>query len=323
MSTALQDMMEKFKPKETQFVDTGIDNLNLIWGGGLPLGKMIEIHSEAGIGKTTIALDIAKALLKQGSSVAFLDVENSLTEELKQQMDISYFETNLMKNGLSQFLHLTPSTYDQLEETVNHLLTDEADIDLIIWDSITMTVVDKQKGSKAKSISSEEGGLTARVQARFLKHFKNELYSSGTAMIILNQMRTNLKGWNAKSKPAGGKALEFIPDIRTGISFKKPMTEKVGEEVRRTGAELVASTTKNKITLPNIEVPIILRFGYGVDNSLSTAMFLIHKKEIPITSAGWYLVPGHEKPLHGIHKVREWVFANEDYCSKWVAQFKI
>ncbi len=312
MSKNLKQLLNDFQPKENQFWKSGIRNLDFILGGGFPVGKIVEIHSEAGCGKTTMSLQIARHQLKDGRSVVFLDVENSLTDSLKRQMGVSEYQDVERENGWPQFLHLTPTTFNQVEQIMEEILTGEADYDLIIFDSITMTVPDRQNDGRgrAKRISDEEPGLAARVQARFLLRFKGELYRSDTTMLLLNQMRTNLKGFSGNAKPAGGKALEFACDVRIGIKRDKVLkqiltfedTQKESENSY--GFALTACATKNKYATPLVSVRLHFVFGRGVNNSVSTALLLIDL-DVARQSGSWYTVPGLEKSVRA-DGVVEW-----------------
>ncbi len=313
MSKNLKQLLNDFQPKENRFWRSGIRNLDFILGGGFPVGKIVEIHSEAGCGKTTMSLQIARHQLQNGRSVVFLDVENSLTDSLKRQVGVSEYETVERECGWPQFLHLTPTTFNQVEQIMEEILSDEAAYDLIIFDSITMTNPDRQNDGRgrAKKISDEEPGLAARVQARFLLRFKGELYRSDTTMLLLNQMRTNLKGFSGNAKPAGGKALEFACDVRIGIKRDKTVKRKLvsedqqAEREQTVGFELTASATKNKYAMPYVPISLWFEFGKGVNNTASVALHLIALNIIK-ASGSWYTVPGQEKSLRA-DGVSEWV----------------
>lgn len=46
--------------------ETGIVALDLVLGGGLPWGRVIELNSESGVGKTSLSLYLASRLARQG-----------------------------------------------------------------------------------------------------------------------------------------------------------------------------------------------------------------------------------------------------------------
>ena len=133
-------------------------------------------------------------------------------------------------------------------------------------------------------------------------------------MILLNQMRTNLKRFSGNAKPAGGKALEFACDVRIGIKRNKVLTrtlrsqDQQEERDQTFGFELTACAPKNKYATPYVSVPFELEFGRGVNNVVSAALLLIDL-DIVKGSGSWYTVPGLEKSQRS-GGVVEWVRSN-------------
>jgi RecA/RadA recombinase len=59
-------MSEKYKTNlDVEYLDSGSVIVNMVLGGGLPMGKNIEIYSNSGYGKSTITLSVCRALCKQ------------------------------------------------------------------------------------------------------------------------------------------------------------------------------------------------------------------------------------------------------------------
>jgi len=329
MTTKLKSFMDEFKPKPSRFHLIDIYTLAIIWGGGLPVGKLIEMHGAAGVGKTTLCLMVALALLKQGLAVFFLDVENSLDEDLKAKMGLLEYEENVRENGLPQFAHVRVSTFNKIDEILREVLTKEADFALVIFDSLTMAIADRSKNAKkAAQISDEDAGKGARVQANFLKHYKPLLHESETTMIILNQMRVSLKGFKGSAKPAGGKALEHATDIRTALWRVGNITHPEDDD-QIIGTEIRAATIKNKIASPHFAVPLHITHGTGVDNLKSVTQFLIDRGIIESTGAGWFTIEGTEAnpvdppvKIRGMTEVYGWVSNNAQLAVDWIREYK-
>ncbi|MCP4571817.1 MAG: AAA family ATPase [bacterium] len=329
MSSKLKTFMDEFAPKPTRFIQIDVYTLALIWGGGLPVGKLIEMHGAGGVGKTTISLQIALALLKQGLAVFYLDVENSLDDDLKAKMGLLEYEQQERENGLPMFGHIRVSTFNKIDEILREVLTKEADYALVIFDSLTMAIPDRSKNAKKKAqISDEDAGKGARVRANFLKQYKPLLYQSETTMIVLNQMRVSLKGFKGTPQPAGGKALEHATDIRTALWRTGNITDPDDENMI-TGTKLQAATIKNKIAMPHFAVPVHFLHGIGVDNLLSVTQLLRDREIIQSSKSGWYTVVGTddnpaepEVSLRGLQKVHDWVKANAGMAVAWLKEFK-
>jgi len=329
MTTKLKTLMDDFKPKPSRFHLIDIFTLAVIWGGGLPVGKLIEMHGAAGVGKTTLSLQIANALLQQGLAVFYLDVENSLDEDLKRKMDLLQYEETIRDNGLPQFAHVRVSTFNKIDEILREVLTKEADYALVVFDSLTMAIADRSKNArKAAQISDEDAGKGARVQANFLKLYKPLLHESETTMIILNQMRVSLKGFKGSAKPAGGKALEHATDIRTALWRVGNITHPDNED-QIIGTEIRAATIKNKIASPHFAVPVHFMHGTGVNNLKSITQFLIDRGIIESSGAGWFTMKGTEaSPVdppvkaRGMMEVYDWVSMNAPRALDWLREYK-
>ncbi len=311
MTSTYETLLNKYAPTPTEYLSTGIANLDFILGGGWPRGRIVEIHSEAGIGKTSILLQSSVNNMEDGHRVLFLDVENSLSETLKHLLGVAHYEKPLEGENEPRFVHLSPVSFDEIDEILQIVLKDPVGFDLIVLDSITMAVADRPKGQE-KKISAEEAGHGARVQARFLKLYKGLLARAGTTMVILNQMRTNLKHWNAQVKPAGGKALEFVADIRMGLYPGKAESsgDEGSDQKTKKGKKdypllLHACAIKNKHTTPFRPVPLLFTPGMGVDRDASLAQLMMDLDLIE-GSGGWYQHPDEDKKVRR-KEIVDWV----------------
>ena len=245
--------------------------------------------------------------MEGGGRVLFLDSENALNDDQLDRLGVTKYKNSILEDGEPQFIHLCPVTFDEVDEILQKVLQADVKLDLIVLDSITMLTPDRPEGTE-KKISAEEAGHGARVQARFLRLYKGLLARSGVAMVILNQMRTNLKGWVAYVKPAGGKALEFVPDIRMGIAVVKPGDGARGKKEKEYPIHLAACTIKNKHAVPFKPVPLLFTPGLGVDDAASIAELLI-SRELIKGAGGYYSLPGIESKCRR-SDVRDWVDNN-------------
>ncbi|EQC1412748.1 ATPase domain-containing protein, partial [Providencia rettgeri] len=59
-------------------ISSGSIGLDLALGGGLPLGRIIEIYGPESSGKTTLTLSIVAQAQKAGLQCAFIDAEHAL-----------------------------------------------------------------------------------------------------------------------------------------------------------------------------------------------------------------------------------------------------
>lgn len=304
---SLQQLRAAFGRPETEFISTGIPQLDDIWGAGkgAPTGKIIEVHSDAGFGKTTVLLHVAKNLIKKGHKVAFLDVEHALEESLLEGVGLMPYVDDA---PAPSFLILSPNKFSEVEIAMDHVLS--LDYKFIIYDSLTNTVPDRRA---AGSITDITPGLKAMLQSVFLEQYKAILSRRGITMFVINQLRTKISFLRTTVEPAGGKALQFNTDIRTGLRKIKWIESTEGGIKRTVGATLIATTIKNKLTLPFREVKFDLLFGKGVDILSSIANLLVEEGHIT-QSGAYFSVPDADGVLtnvRGREAFKDWIKANQ------------
>ena len=80
-------------------IRSNILSLDIVLGGqGIPQGKMIEICSASGVGKSTLMLHASKNLCAQGYRVIWIDTEYATDDELLNKMGFTeYQESGLFK----------------------------------------------------------------------------------------------------------------------------------------------------------------------------------------------------------------------------------
>lgn len=303
-TSTLKELRQMYGRPEVQFIPTNNPVLDELWGGGTPTGKIIEIHSDAGLGKTTLALQTARPWLTRDMKVGFMDVESALETSLKQGMGISEYEEKLDEKKNPYFLHLTPSMYSEVEQTMDFLL--ENNYKLIIFDSLTMAVPDRRKEG---SFNDVQPGLKSQLQSQFLEQYKADLGRSGSSLIVLNQMRMKISFIPGASGlvPAGGSALQFDTDIRTGLR----RVNWIDENKQREGAILEAVCIKNKLVKPFRTANMYLYFGKGV-NVLKTLKDILIMRDIVTQSGAYFKVPPDGKTVMGNELLFDWIRDNKE-----------
>lgn len=309
--TPISTLRAQYGRPETQFYDTGIFLLNDIWGGGLPTGKIIEMHSAEGLGKTTIVVQMIRYLIsKHGLKAAFLDVEGALDESLRRNLGVLEYEND--SADAPSFLYLCPYTYDEVSKAMNILLRGVYDI--IIYDSIANTSLDIDTSEEEDFKISKKIGQHALLQGELLKMFKGRLARLGKTLIIINQMRANIStnpmAKGPELKPAGGKVLDHNFDIRTAISRVEWI---FGTDQVRIGARLRLTTIKNKCAPPYRQVELELVFGRGI-NKITTLFDVMKAKGVITQKGAFFYFPGCETGFQGRDRALDYVRENYQAC---------
>lgn len=305
--TPISDLRESYGRPVTRYFDTGIFLLNDLWGGGMPTGKIIEIHSAEGLGKTTITLQCMRYMIaKHNLKVAFLDVEGALDESLRNNLGLTQYEND--EPDAPSFLYLCPYTYDEVSKTMNILMRGVYDI--IIYDSIANTSLDIDYEEENDFKISKKIGQHSLLQGELLKMFKGRLARMGKTLIIINQMRANIQtnpmAKGPELRPAGGKVLDHNFDIRTAISR---VTWLFDEAQTRIGVKLRLTTIKNKLTYPYRQVELELVFGRGI-NKITTLFEVLKNKDVMKQRGAFFYFPNRESGIQGRDKALDYIREN-------------
>jgi recombination protein RecA len=173
--------------------------------GGNPRGRMTEFFGPPSGGKTTLALIAAIACQKVGGIVAFIDIENTFTNE---------WFINLGGDP-DKLIFCQPSTGNEALDIVETMVKSN-EIDFIIVDSTTALTT-------AAELDSEMGdammGQLARLMSTACKKINSHLGNSKAHIAWISQTRQKIGSYgNPNESASGGSAVKFYSSIRYEVS---------------------------------------------------------------------------------------------------------
>lgn len=238
------------KPRNVPTVSTGSLVLDSLLGGGLAVGRVIEIFGPEASGKTSIALTAAGNVQKEGGTVAFLDLEHAL--------DPYYAET--LGVNMTELIFAQP---DYAEQTLNLMLKliNSSMVNMIVLDSVAALI---PKAEFEGSLEDQTIGLVARILSRGLKQIAGAAAKNNVTIIFINQTRAAIGGYSPMGTPettTGGKALAFYASQRIRVSGSKQIVE--GKET--IGKAVILNIKKNKIAPPFLKGETVLTFAQGIN----------------------------------------------------------
>jgi circadian clock protein KaiC len=127
---------------------TGIDGLDTILYGGIPRSNTILLTGSCGTGKTSLALEFLIHGAMQGENSLFVSVTENSDKLLANIMPYRFFEDDLIKSGLLEFVDL-PVMYERLGMTKPEMSMEE--IDLLV---AGISSIAKELGTKRLVIDS-------------------------------------------------------------------------------------------------------------------------------------------------------------------------
>lgn len=168
--------------KDIKKIETGIEEFDRVLGAGIVTGSLVLIGGDPGIGKSTLALQIASRAAKKGSQILYVSAEES-AGQVKNRIE----RLGLQTNGLN---FLAENNSGIICATiVKHKP------DLVIIDSI-QTILDYEAGEQAGSVS----------QARLnVSKFLNIAKKNNTAIFLIGHV-------TKEGTVAGPKMVEHLVD---------------------------------------------------------------------------------------------------------------
>ena len=302
---------EKYKTNlDVEYLDSGSIIINMVLGGGLPMGKNIEIYSNSGYGKSTITLSVCRSLCKQGYRVLYIDAEGSINELIES---MGFYKDNLVwspENPDGKFIPIQISYFEDIEEILEQMVPKyddkgnpmESDIKLVVIDSVAALCPKEYRGDFGEklSIASAKPGVVAKLMTAFCRKFNGYKTAYNMSFLYINQMRDNLAMSFAskyEDNVPGGRALKYFMDVILKLNSRGTHKEKVENtlgEVQEveTEREVDIKAVKNKLTDGNIGFPLQVRYGIGISNIAAMPYILPKKKLTTSDGKEVYMIEG-------------------------------
>jgi recombination protein RecA len=303
------------------WIPSGIPMLDRALGGGLPLGRISELFSEAeSEGKTTLALQFAAQTQKAGGVVVWLEAENALDKPRAARLGLD-LETAVV---------FSPPTVEDGFCFIDHIvkqISSDADLRgcpiLIVWDTIAASPT---AAEKAGTPFSEGMTVKPRIISANLRRYVVEFFKYKLHLCLVNQSITNIgkNPYGPQFMTPGGKALKFYSSLRirchrTGYIGT---ARKIDSMDPKLGISTQIQAVKNKLALPFRPVDLYLYGETGYDDVMSMAeLFMSAKiKECAEQKGAWITLPGDVKCQWA--NIRETVLANPKVLEVWRAKIE-
>ena len=242
-----------------RWISTGSRQLDYIISnranGGLPEGRIVEIFGPPSIGKSHIAIQIARSTQQMGGIAVYIDTENATSVE-----NLGLLGVDIEKRFVYVDTHCTEEVLSIAEATIMKAKAMDKDVPItIVWDSVAAS---SPKAELVGDYDKETIGLQARAISKGMRKITGVIANQNVLFVILNQTRTKIGVmYGDPTTTPGGKAIPFHSSVRIKLGAGQQITNKDKEVV---GIHVSAKTIKNKVSPPFRLVNFEIHFGVGI-----------------------------------------------------------
>jgi len=274
---------------DVKTVPTGSLGLDIALGvGGVPMGRVVEIYGPEASGKTTLTLQIAAEVQKQGGLAAFVDAEHALDSRYAEKIGVNVGELYLAQpNNGEEALEITDT------------LVRSGTFDLVVIDSVAALT---PKAEIEGDMGDSHMGLQARLMSQALRKLTANINRTNTLVIFINQIRMKIGVmFGNPETTTGGNALKFYSSVR--LEIRRIGAVKRGDDI--IGNETRVKVVKNKVAPPFKEVVFDILYGEGISHE-SELIELGSKYDIIDKAGAWYSYKG-DKIAQGKDNARNYL----------------
>lgn len=272
----------------TDWVSTGCAPIDYIMGGGVPIGRMMEIYGDTSTGKSLLGGHILAETQAVGGIAVLLDTECAIDLEMMETIGVD----------ADKLIYSVPETVEEVFDDIQAIIEARNELDpnslmVIVWDSVAATSSQEEidtirkKGLGAKTVATH-----ARLISKMCRVMKKTVAEEDFALVVLNQTRERIGVlFGDKVSTFGGKAFGFYSSIRLELALRK----KIGPSNNPTGIHTRVWVAKNKVAAPFGMCQVPMMFDAGIDNPGAMLPWL---KELGVieTKGSWsYLTLGDDE----------------------------
>jgi len=253
--------MTQSKPKEWGIISAeeyeeleggiGFTNpaLNELFGGVIPIGRLVELYGDWSTGKTLLCHDLLVFAQEVGAYTLLFETEGAFTRKFAARCGLDLSKLDLAvptkENPLTAAMFFE-ATEMKMEENL-----EKYPFSVVAVDSLTGLNSQFKVADGIDSYDKQYVGDMARIMSQGLNRLKGRLRPLRGILIIVNQIRDKIGVmFGMPYDTPGGRAVKFYSDLRlrlTGKAAWKPKTLPVEGQIGKMFVE------KSKLAPPHGE----------------------------------------------------------------------
>ena len=284
--------------------------IDKILGGGIPLGRVIEILGKPSVGKTSLCSIIAKKFQEDGKKVAYIEVDNSLDLESMRRFGVNTDELYIVR----------PESCEEALDNLDAFIRTR-EFGCVILDCVAMlSPEDEVEGS----MQDNQMALLARQLNKVLRKVHSGLQAedlrdantyNDVSIVLINQLRTKLGVlYGSPETSPGGLAREYSASIRVKVSRVEDLKNSAGEVI---GVKSKLETIKNKTYYPKKECVVSISHWHGGFYETEDLLKQLLEEEVIIKAKGW--IKFKDPNIQGSYREAEFMElldTNEEFKAK-------
>ena len=215
--------MAIIKASEYEELEGGVkftnEALNNVFGGIIPIGRVVEMYGDWSTGKTLMCYDLLADAQKAGAYTLLAETEGAFTKEFATRCGLDLSNLGLLLPAKDDPL-TAGKFFKTAEETmVNNL--DKFPFTVVAVDSLTGLNSQFRVADGTDSYDKQYVGDIPRIMSQGLNRLKGMLRPLRGILIIVNQVRDKIGVmFGDKNETPGGRAVKFYADLRLHLSGK-------------------------------------------------------------------------------------------------------
>lgn len=224
-----------------EIISTGIPQLDTVTGGGIPRGRIVEIHGNDGSGKTALALHLAQ---QTGGAVLYADADHGLSPYILRGRELYLLNVDTLEDALGACQTAAISGFSAVViDTVTAFPTGE---------DMRVGINDKYGPPRNQQ---------AKVMSKCLPILTGLLHVTGCTLFLVNQLREK-PGimYGRPDRPTSGRAIGYFAALR--LETRRIETMESGKVV--TGQKVAVDVVKCKQAAQGKRAIVTLTYGKGI-----------------------------------------------------------